>query len=98
MREWKVYCGRHRSTGRPVSDAELRAFIAQVVQSRFESFTIQHVQGYWRATSEPSIIIDILGRSRGIRASIAAVAREYKNRFGQQAVLVVRNGVASTLI
>lgn len=98
MREWKIYCGRHRSTGRPVSDAELRAFIIQAVQSRFESFTVQHVQGYWRATSEPSIIIGVVGRSRGTRASIAAVAQEYKRRFGQQAVLVVGNEVASTLI
>jgi Protein of unknown function (DUF3574) len=98
MPEFKIYCGRHRSTGRAVSDAELRAFITQAVESRFESFTVQHVEGHWRATSEPSIIIGIVGRSRGTRASIAAVAREYKNRFNQEAVLVVRNEVTSTLI
>ena len=98
MREFKIYCGRHRSTGPPVSDAELHAFIRQAVQSRFESFTIQHVQGYWRPTSEPSIIIGVVGRSRGTRARVAAVAREYKRRFGQEGVLVVRNEVASTLI
>src|SRR5438105_4877076 len=98
MRAFRIYCGRGRSNGRPVSETELRAFINRSVRPRFDAFTVQRVQGYWRDTSEPSFIIEIVNASRSTHARIRDVAADYKRRFGQEAVLIVGNDVESALL
>jgi hypothetical protein len=98
MRAWKIYCGRGRLNGPPVTDAEVRAFINASIRPRFDAFTIQHVRGYWHATSERSFVIEIIHASDWAQASVAEIAADYKRRFGQDAVLVVGNGVESVMV
>src|SRR5207253_8655145 len=98
MRVFRIYCGRGRRNGRSVSDTELREFINGTVRPRFEAFTIQRVRGYWRTTSEPSLVIEIVNRSESADVRISEIAAEYKRRFGQDAVLVVGNEVESALL
>jgi Uma2 family endonuclease len=98
MRAWRIYCGRRRSKGRPVTEAELRSFINSSIRPRFDAFTIQRARGYWQATSEPSFVIEIVHPSDSAQANVAEIAADYKRRFGQDAVLIVRSDVQSALV
>lgn len=98
MRAFRIYCGRGRVGGRSVSNTELRRFIKESVRPRFEAFTIQRIRGYWRKTSEPSLVIEIINPPEPAHHAVSEIAAEYKRRFGQEAVLVVGNEVQSAVL
>jgi hypothetical protein len=98
MRLARIYCGLQRPDGQPVHGTDLPSFINASICSRFPAFTVQRVDGYWRGTSEPSVVIEIVYSSDSERAAIASIAAEYKRLFGRDAVLVVQGEVESSLV
>lgn len=98
MRAWRIFCGMARSTGPPVTRAELHSFLADQVASRFESFTISATRGFWRALPEASIVIEIVDDRAASETAVREIARAYKQRFAQDAVLVVTNPVDAALV
>jgi len=89
-----LYFGRNKPSGGQVSDGEWEAFLSDFVTPRFPNgLTVVHAMGQWRAASgqierEKTAIVSLLhaGDSTA-HAAVAAVAAEYKSRFGQEAVL-----------
>lgn len=89
-----VYFGRNRPDGGTVSDAEWVGFLDSVVTPSFPNgFTVVEGTGQWKGQSgaverERSAIITFLHTgSSADRDRVAQVAREYKRRFHQEAVL-----------
>ena len=89
-----LYFGRNRPGGGTVSDAEWQTFLSQVLTPRFPAgLTVMTATGQWKGRSggveqEQSNVVTVFhaGDDTSLRA-IEEVALEYKQRFGQEAVL-----------
>ena len=89
-----LYFGRNRPGGGTVSDAEWRAFLADVVTPRFPlGLTVQEATGQWKGADgsveqEQSQIVTLFHpNDEAARRSVHDIALEYKRRFQQEAVL-----------
>lgn len=89
----RLYLGRARPGGfAQVSHVEFEAWIAEELAPRFpDGWTIIQAEGGWRDAAsgqtirEHSFIVEL---AHEIDAPIQALARSYKERFGQDAVMV----------
>ena len=87
-----------------VSDEEWTRFVAEVVTPRFpDGLTIWRADGQWREgeqiVREPVMILEVLHRGDpASRASIEAIAQEYRTRFRQSAVLRVTSPARATFV
>jgi hypothetical protein len=94
----RLYLGRDSAAGE-VSDAQWRAFVDDAVTPRFPAgFTVFGAHGHWRdasvqparTVSEASFMLEIVhDDATATREQVRAIADDYRQRFGQQAVLVV---------
>jgi hypothetical protein len=98
-----LYFGRSKPTGVEVNDGEWDGFLATVVTPRFpDGLTVVPATGQWRGASgkivrERAEILTLLHAGDSVtRQAVAAIASEYKNRFGQEAVLRERSQVCVT--
>lgn len=89
-----LYFGRNKPSGGEVTDAEWHTFLAGFVTPRFPNgLTVVHATGQWKGASgavevERTAVVSLLhAGDNASRAAVAAVAAEYKLRFGQEAVL-----------
>jgi hypothetical protein len=89
-----LYFGRNRPGGGTVSDAEWRAFLAEVVTPRFPlGLTVQEATGQWKGANgsveqEQSEIVTLFHPDdEAGKRSVHDIALEYKRRFQQEAVL-----------
>ncbi|MEA2490549.1 MAG: hypothetical protein QOH21_2341 [Acidobacteriota bacterium] len=92
----RLFCGRGIPGGGTVTDVEWATFLAEVVTPRFpDGLTVWRAEGQWRDAAgavqhEPVMVLEILHHGDpAARASIEAIAREYRRRFRQEAVLRV---------
>jgi hypothetical protein len=87
----RLFCGLSIADGGVVSQAELDAFIAEEVATRFpDGFTVWRAQGHWQGGNEESLVIEIVRpRDAQTDAKVRAIAEAYRKRFRQQAVLRV---------
>ena len=95
----RLFFGRNIPAGGTVSDAQWNEFLRTVVTPRFpKGLTIFQGNGQWLdprgdVVRGPVFVIEVFhDRSAAAEASIAAIAAEYKKRFGQDAVLRVTSG------
>lgn len=93
-----LYFGRNRPDGGKVADDEWQAFLDQVVTPRFpDGLTVATAHGQWRGASghierEASQVLTLLhAGDADARRRVAAIADEYRRRFGQEAVLRERS-------
>ena len=91
-----VPAGGAVSPGATVSDEEWTAFVRDVVTPRFpEGLTIWRAEGQWRertgdVTRESTMVVEIVHEpSPEADAKLEEIAREYKTRFHQEAVMRV---------
>lgn len=91
----RLYCGRSIPGGGVVSDAELAAFVTEVVEPRFpDGFTIWGARGQWRGGAEESVIFEFVRPADANSArAVAEIAEAYRLRFRQEAVLRVTTPV-----
>ncbi|MEI2457016.1 MULTISPECIES: DUF3574 domain-containing protein [Lysobacter] len=80
----------------PVSDAQWQAFLAEVVTPRFpDGLTVYQAKGQWRGAGgeieqEDSRAIDLVhADSADGRRRVVEIAELYKQRFRQEAVLIL---------
>lgn len=91
----RLYCGRSIPGGGMVSEEEWTRFVAEVVTPRFpDGLTIWRAEGQWREGTEivrePVMVLEVLhAGDAASRAKIGEIAREYRTRFRQSAVLRV---------
>ena len=95
-----LYLGRAIPAGGEVSDAAVAGFVADTVARHLPAgFTLIAGTGGWRDTAtgrtitEPAIVLIVL-HPAGERGPVEAVAREWAERFGQQAVMRVEQPVS----
>jgi hypothetical protein len=92
----RLFFGRAIPGGGSVSEEAWAAFLGEVVTPRFpEGLTVWRAEGQWTdprggLVREPVMVVEIL-HPAGTRADapLAEIAREYKTRFRQDAVLRV---------
>jgi hypothetical protein len=92
----RLFCGLSIPGGGEVAEEEWRAFVRDEVTPRFpDGLTVWRAEGQWRGKDgtivrEPVVIIEIVHRP-GLRIDedIFAIARAYKERFRQEAVMRV---------
>src|SRR5205085_8611428 len=91
----RLFFGRNIPSGGNVSEAQWDNFVRDVVTPRFpKGLTIWQARGQWRdprgaSVHEDVYVVEIFHDPNVDEAAIAAIAQEYKKRFGQDAVLRV---------
>jgi hypothetical protein len=90
----RLYFGRSIPAGGFVSEAQWEEFVRTVITPRFpEGLTIFQTRGQWldprgAIVREDGYVVEVNHpRSAKTEAAIEEIAREYKRRFGQDAVL-----------
>ena len=93
----RLYFGRSIPGGGTVSEDDWAAFLRDVVTPRFpDGLTVWRARGQWREAGgaiqgEDVVIVEILHPpSAQADAALEEIAREYRSRFRQEAVLRVR--------
>lgn len=91
--EYKVYCGMSSGKG-DVTEEEWQSFCDRYVSAAFpDGYTVLDGTGYWRSgrrsitVRERSKIILVIAPADA-REKVLSVARQYRERFGQESVLV----------
>jgi hypothetical protein len=87
----RLFFGLSIPGGGKVSQEELDAFVAEVVEPRFpQGFTMWRAQGRWRGGSEETMVLEILHPlDERLARAVGEIADEYRRRFKQEAVLRV---------
>jgi Protein of unknown function (DUF3574) len=88
----RLYCGRDiPGTNLTVSDAEIDAFVREVVLPRFpEGFTMWDAQGTWEGDEEQTLVLEFLHPyGREYDREVREIADEYRRRFKQKSVMRV---------
>ena len=96
----RLFCGRSIPGGGEVSDADVDAFLEEVVTPRFpEGFTSWTAVGNWRGEEEKTLVLEFLHPyGRSFDDKVREIAEEYRRRFRQQAVLRVTGPARMELI
>jgi hypothetical protein len=100
----RLYLGGSSPMG-PVTDADWERFVGEVVTPLFpDGLTLWRAQGQWRnadgsITREPVMVIEILHSGEaGTEARLETIARAYRTRFAQEAVLRATAPVEARLV
>ena len=92
-----LYFGTNKPNG-VISEVEWKTFVDQVITPRFPGFTEWDAQGHWKTEREFTHVVEIVHPDRsGNNAKIAEIIAEYKRRFQQEAVLLIRERALATL-
>lgn len=99
----RLYLGRSAPGGGVVADADWDVFVHEEITPRFPAgLTVWRAQGQWREASgmvarEPVMVLEIV-HTRDRAAEVVAIARAYKRRFAQEAVLRVTTSAQADLV
>ena len=74
------------SIARIYTEAKNKRRVVDLVSARFESFTVQPTDGYYRGKKESAIVIEIVGATE---RQVAPLARRIRSLNGQKSVLVL---------
>lgn len=80
--------------GSVVTDTDFSLFLDDYVTPRFPGFTVRETLGYWHGKPERSRELSILAPMVGdagleqFEEQVAGMAREYKRKFRQEAVMI----------
>src|ERR1700737_4381054 len=92
----RLFFGRNIPSGGTVSDSDWEQFLRTVVTPRFpEGLTVWQGNGQWldprgQLVREAVFVVEVFHKKGDeVETKIAAIAMEYKKRFGQDAVLRV---------
>jgi hypothetical protein len=92
-----LYFGTNKPNG-VISEVEWKTFVDQVITPRFPGFTEWDAQGHWKTEREFTHVVEIVHPDRsGNNAKIGEIIAEYKRRFQQEAVLLIRERALATL-
>jgi hypothetical protein len=95
--EYRLYFGGDTPAGE-VTPAQWTAFLGESLTPRFpEGLTVYNARGQWRdnggrIVGEETRVVEVLREGTALDdASVAGAAKEYRERFKQESVLVTRS-------
>ena len=101
--QYELYFGRSGPGDDVVSDEAWTDFLATAVTPRFpDGLTVLDAAGQWRgadgtiARERSKLLVILVPPGDEVADSIAAVAEDYKHRFGQESVLQATVGTCVT--
>jgi hypothetical protein len=96
----RLFCGLTIPDGGAVTQAQLDAFLEEVVEPRFpQGFTVWRANGQWQGGDEEVMVLEVLRPARpDLERAVAEIAQEYRTRFRQEAVLRVIAPAAMQLV
>lgn len=93
----RLFFGREIPGGGQVTEAQWTAFVDEVITPRFpQGYSIWRGEGHWlgddgKPVTEQSSVFEVTHpRDAATDAKIDEIARTYRERFNQDAVLLVR--------
>jgi hypothetical protein len=93
----RLFFGRTIPGGGEVTDAQWSAFVAEIIVPRFpEGFTVWRGSGHWRGddgapVSEQTCVLEVVhSKDPAVDAKLEEVARTYRQRFSQDAIMRIR--------
>lgn len=95
----RIYFGTGRNAGLAVEKGQdvleaARTFITYRADRLFDGYTLSEAHGHWQGESEHTFLLDIITSQRDQYAeAIAELAKLYKARFKQDAVIVTHTKV-----
>jgi hypothetical protein len=87
----RLFCGLSIPGGGVVSEADIEAFLRDVVEPRFpDGFTVWRARGAWQGGREETLVLEIVHRNEPrLNRLVLEIADAYRTRFRQEAVLRV---------
>ena len=99
----RLFFGRSIPGGGEVTEAQWNSFVAEVIVPRFpEGFTLWRGSGHWKGddgvpVSEQTCVLEVYDHpDPAVNAKLAEIARTYRQRFNQDAVVLVRTPIEET--
>jgi hypothetical protein len=100
----RLFFGRAIPGGGEVTEAQWNSFVAEVIVPRFpEGFALWRGSGHWKgddgaAVSEQMCVLETWHRpDPAVNAKLAEIARTYRQRFNQDAVILDRTPIEETV-
>jgi hypothetical protein len=100
----RLFFGRAIPGGGEVTEAQWDSFVAEVIVPRFpEGFAIWRGSGHWKGddgveANEPICVLETWHRpDAAINAKLDEIARTYRQKFNQDAVILDRTPVEETI-
>jgi hypothetical protein len=88
MFTFQLFLGRNiPDTTDTVTDQQIGDFLRDVVQPRFDGFTVQQAIGYWKGQPEDTVILSVCCESCD-QPKVAEIAQLYKAQFKQDSVAI----------
>jgi len=88
MNTFQLFLGRNiPDTTDAVTEQQVSDFLRDVVQPRFDGFTVQQAIGYWKGQPEQTVILTICCESFD-QPKVAEIAQLYKAQFQQDSVAI----------
>jgi hypothetical protein len=94
----RLFFGRAIPGGGEVTETQWNTFVAEVIAPRFpEGFTVWRGSGHWKgddgaAVSEQTCVLEVVhSTGPAVDAKIAEIAKIYRERFNQDAVMRIRS-------
>lgn len=95
----RLFCGRSIPGGGEVTDAEIEAFLDEVVTPRFPGFTSWTATGSWRGEEEQTLVLEFVHPyGREFDDKVREIAEEYRRRFRQESVMRVTEPAVTEFI
>ena len=99
----RLFFGLAIPGGGEVTEAQWNAFVADTIVPRFpQGFTIWQGAGHWKGddgvpVSEQTRVLELVhGKDAAIDAKLEEIARTYRQRFNQDAVMGIRTPAGMT--
>jgi hypothetical protein len=99
----RLFFGRAIPTGGEVTEAQWNTFVAEVITPRFpDGFTVWRGSGHWKgddgaAVSEQTCVLEVVhGVDPTTDTKLDEIARAYRERFNQDAVMRIRTPAEQT--
>ncbi len=96
MLEVKMYLGLNLPHGGVVYEAEFREFLRDIVDVRFDGYTITKTEGKWKGESEDSYVLTFIC-SEFEYPTVVTIAKMYKGIFNQDSVLMTRTELLGSI-
>ena len=85
LNTYQLFLGRDIPSGGTVTDEMMQEFIASTLDTTFDGYTLQAVDGVWKGIHEDTTLVSVCTDRKDL---VLKVAKVYKNKFHQDSVAI----------